>query len=171
MFYTASLLKQHETTEALKSCYGAHYLATVYHSQLKARTQLAGESLQKFVTTIAQLTHCALPRLAKHCIWNEAGHTFVTGISDGDMNQQLLMGSERILSKVLRQDLPLKATKTAARMFITLQQMSNRTTWRNQPNATESTGDWQLIRVRWHCESTGQFCEDCLHKCNENSDA
>jgi hypothetical protein len=57
------------------------------------------------------------------------------------MNQQLLMGSERILSKVLRQDLPLKATKTAARMFITLQQMSNRTTWRNQPNATESTGD------------------------------
>jgi hypothetical protein len=56
-------------------------------------------------------------------------------------------------------------------MFITLQQMSNRTTWRNQPNATESTGDWQLIRVRWHCESTGQFCEDCLHKCNENSDA
>jgi hypothetical protein len=52
------------------------------------------------------------------------------------MNQQLVMGSERILSKVLSQ-----ATKTAARMFIRLQQMSNRTTWRSQSKATESTRD------------------------------
>lgn len=41
------------------------------------------------------------------------------------------MESERTLSQ---------ATKTAARMCIRLYQMSNRTTWRSQPNATERTG-------------------------------
>jgi hypothetical protein len=66
MFYTVSPLKQQETTEALESCYGAHHLATEYHSQLKARTQLVGESLQEFATTVEQLTHGALPGLPKN---------------------------------------------------------------------------------------------------------
>jgi hypothetical protein len=53
-------------------------------------------------------------------------------------------------------------------MFIRLQQMSNRTTWRSQSKATESTRDWQLTCCR--CESTAQFWGDCPHKCNEKSD-
>jgi ribosomal protein S19 len=33
------------------------HLATVYHTQLKIRTKIIGESLQEFTTTIEQLAH------------------------------------------------------------------------------------------------------------------
>jgi hypothetical protein len=52
-----------ETFEALEDCFGDQHLATVYRSQLKARTQDVGEPLQEFATTVEQLSHHAYPTL------------------------------------------------------------------------------------------------------------
>jgi hypothetical protein len=50
-----------KTTEALKGHSVEQHLATVYHTQLKTRTKIIGESLQGFTTTVEQLAHRAYP--------------------------------------------------------------------------------------------------------------
>jgi hypothetical protein len=55
--------KYEEAIEALEDRFGDQHLAAAYRSQLKARTQRAGESPQKFATAIGQLAtaptlHC-----------------------------------------------------------------------------------------------------------------
>jgi hypothetical protein len=44
--------------EALDGHFGDRPVAVVYHSQLKTRTKLTGESLQDFVFSIMQQAHC-----------------------------------------------------------------------------------------------------------------
>jgi hypothetical protein len=41
--------------EALQDCFGDQHLAAVYRSQLKSKTQGAGEFLQEFSTAVEQL--------------------------------------------------------------------------------------------------------------------
>jgi hypothetical protein len=46
-------------TEALDNRYSDHHLEAAFHSQLKRRTQLVGESLQEFADAIVHLAHRA----------------------------------------------------------------------------------------------------------------
>jgi hypothetical protein len=48
-----------EAIESLEDCFGVQHLAVAYCSQLKARAQKAGESLQEFATAIEQVAHRA----------------------------------------------------------------------------------------------------------------
>jgi hypothetical protein len=48
---------------ALRDRFGDHQLAAAYRSQLKARVQISGETLQEFVAAAEQLAHLALVEL------------------------------------------------------------------------------------------------------------
>jgi hypothetical protein len=49
--------------QALKDSFGDLHFAAAYHSQLKIRTQRAGQSLQEFSTAIEHLAHHSYPIL------------------------------------------------------------------------------------------------------------
>jgi hypothetical protein len=87
----------------------------VYHSELKARTQLNGESLQEFPVAIEQLVYWALVRLPQYFIQTKASYAFDNEIRDWEVKLSLLIGSDRMLDKVLNQVLRLKTSKVAAR--------------------------------------------------------
>jgi hypothetical protein len=52
-----------ETLQALEDRFREQHFAAAYHSQLKTRTQRAGESVQEFAMAIEQLVHRAYPTL------------------------------------------------------------------------------------------------------------
>jgi hypothetical protein len=60
-----------DTIGALKGRYGDHQLAAAYREELKARTQLIGESLQEFAAAVEQLAHRALVGLPVEFIQKE----------------------------------------------------------------------------------------------------
>jgi hypothetical protein len=99
---------------ALKGRYGDHQLATAYREQLKARTQLIGESQQEFAAVIEQLAHQALVRLPIKFIQKEAAHTFIDGVRGREIKQHLLMGDKSTISKALSQTMKLEVAKVAA---------------------------------------------------------
>jgi hypothetical protein len=69
-----------EVTEVLENRYSDHYLEAVFHSQLKRRTQLIGESLQKLAAAIDHLAHHAHVEPPKHLISKEATRAFAERI-------------------------------------------------------------------------------------------
>jgi hypothetical protein len=107
--YTESLKELR--TRRLLGHFEDQHLATLYHIQLKTRTQLVGEFLQEFVIAIEHLTHCALPAVPKDHVRREGGEVFVDGITGGSIKRQLLLGGERTVSEALRQALELEAVK------------------------------------------------------------
>jgi hypothetical protein len=52
-----------ETLQALEDRFGDQQFATLFYSQLKTRTQRAGESLRDFATAVDRLAHGAYPTL------------------------------------------------------------------------------------------------------------
>jgi hypothetical protein len=92
---------------ALKGRYGDSQLAAAYRAQLKARTQLIGESLQEFAAAVEQLAHRTLVGQPLDFIQREAAHTFVDGVRDREVKQHLLMDSDRSLNEALIQALKL----------------------------------------------------------------
>jgi hypothetical protein len=97
-----------ETIEALEDCFRDQHLAAAYRSQLKMRTQKAGESLQEFATTIEQLAHCAYPALPEDHVRKEAGRAFTDGVEDPDIKIQLLLGGEFHRAQRRDQELPVR---------------------------------------------------------------
>jgi hypothetical protein len=71
-----------ETLEALEDRFGDQYLAAIYHSQLKTRTQGVRVSMQECATAVEQLDHYAYPALLKI---------------------QLLLEGEKMVNEALRQ--------------------------------------------------------------------
>jgi hypothetical protein len=71
-----------EILQALEDCFGEEHFAAAFRSQLKARTQKAGETLQDFATSIQQLARRAYPASPEENIRREAGKPFVEGIQD-----------------------------------------------------------------------------------------
>jgi hypothetical protein len=55
-----------DSAEALEDKYTYYKLAMAYHSQLKARNQMSGQSLHKFAAINEQLTNQALSGLSQH---------------------------------------------------------------------------------------------------------
>jgi hypothetical protein len=62
-----------------------------YQDHLNSGTQIIGESLQEFATSIEQVTACAFPSQDYH-IHRGSGTAFVGGITDQGIKQQLLLG-------------------------------------------------------------------------------
>jgi hypothetical protein len=77
-------LTYEEIFQALEEHFGDQHFAAAFHSQLKTRTQKAGESLQDFATAFEQLTHRAYPTLPEDHIRREAGKAFTDGVEDQD---------------------------------------------------------------------------------------
>jgi hypothetical protein len=75
-----------ETLQALEERFGDQHFAATFCSQLKTRTQKAGESLQDFATAVEQLAHRAYPTLPEDHIRREAGKAFADGVEDQDKN-------------------------------------------------------------------------------------
>jgi hypothetical protein len=81
-----------ETLQALEERFGDQHFAAAFRSQLKTRTQKAGESLQNFATAIEQLAHRTYPTLPEDHIRREAGKAFADGVEDQDIKISLLIG-------------------------------------------------------------------------------
>jgi hypothetical protein len=80
-----------ETLLDLEDRVGDQHFAAAFRSQLKTRTQRAGESQQKFATAIEQLAHRAYSTLPEENIRREAGKGFADGVEDPDIKTQLLL--------------------------------------------------------------------------------
>jgi hypothetical protein len=80
-----------ETLQALEDRFIDQHFAAAYSSQLKTRTQRAGESLQDFATAIEQLAHRAYPTLPEDHIRREALKTFTEGVEDHEVKVALLI--------------------------------------------------------------------------------
>jgi hypothetical protein len=70
-----------ETIGATKDRFGDQHLAAGYRDHLKTGTQIFGEPLQGFSTTIEQVTPSAFPSPHDH-IHREPGKAFVEGLRD-----------------------------------------------------------------------------------------
>jgi hypothetical protein len=68
---------------ALRDRFGDHQLAAAYRSQLKARVQTGGETLQEFAAAVEQLAHRALVGLPADHIQTEAAHAFIGNTGPG----------------------------------------------------------------------------------------
>jgi hypothetical protein len=143
-----------ETIEALEDRFGDQDLAAAYRSQLKTRTQKAGESLQEFATAIEQLAHRAYPALPEDHVRKEAGKAFADGVEDPDIKIQLLLGGEKTVNEALRQALELQAVFLAARPRQTL--------WGNRSPLTRQ-GDHRQT-VCWTCGKSGHFQKSCRYR-------
>jgi hypothetical protein len=69
-----------ETLQVLQDRFGHQNFAAAFRSQLKTRTQRAGESIQGFATVVEQLTHRAYPTLPENQIKREAGKAFADAV-------------------------------------------------------------------------------------------
>jgi hypothetical protein len=103
-----------ETLQALEERFGDQHFAAAFRSQLKTRTQKAGESLQDFATAVEQLAHRAYSTLPEDHIRREAGKAFADGVEDQDIKMSQLIG-QKTANKALRQALELQAVFLAAR--------------------------------------------------------
>jgi hypothetical protein len=112
--------------------FGDQHLATWYQDQPKTETQIVGESLQEFVTAIEQMTHCALSALPENHGRQEAGMTFVDGIQEQRIKQQLPLGGRGTLKEVLTQALGLGGITLTDGTSIGLQKTSDRALWRRR---------------------------------------
>jgi hypothetical protein len=140
-----------EAIEALEDRFGDQHLAAAYRSQLKTRTQKAGETLQEFATAIEQLAHRAYPALPEDHVRRKAGKAFVHGVADPDVKIQLLVGGEKTVNEALRQALELQAVFLAAR--------PRKTLWGNRSPQPRQRDHQQAMC--WKCGKPGHFHESC----------
>jgi peptide subunit release factor 1 (eRF1) len=92
-----------EILQALEDRFRDQHFAAGFRSQLKTRTQRAGESLQEFAAAIEQLAHRAYLTLPEERIRREAGKAFADGVKDPDIKIQLLLGGEKTVNEALWQ--------------------------------------------------------------------
>jgi hypothetical protein len=146
-----------ETLQALEDRFGDHHVATVYRSQLKARTHRAGESLREFATAIEQLAYRAYPTLPEEHIRWEAGCEFVDGVEDTSIKIKLLLGGEKTVNEALRQALELQAVFLAAR----LQKTIANTFWGSRSLLTRKRKAKQS--GCWSCGEPDHFKSNCRY--------
>jgi hypothetical protein len=70
--------------------------------------------LQEFTLNVEQLPHRANLGLPVAFIQNEAANSFIDGVREKELKQQLLMGGGRTLNETSYQALKLEAAKAAA---------------------------------------------------------
>jgi hypothetical protein len=99
---------------ALRDRFGDHQLAAAYRSQLKARSQASGETLQKSAAAVKQLAHRSFVCIPVAFIQTEATHSLIDGLREREVKQHLLMGGDRTLNEALNQALKLEAAQAVA---------------------------------------------------------
>jgi hypothetical protein len=78
-----------ETLEAVEDGFGYQYLAAIYRSHLKTRTQGVRESLQEFAKAVEHLAHYAYATLPEDHVRREAGKAFTDWIEDPTIKTRL----------------------------------------------------------------------------------
>jgi hypothetical protein len=76
LHYVPAGVTYEDFVRALKGCCRDHQLVADYWPQLKARTQMSGESLQQFAAAVDQVAHQALVGLPENFIQREADYAF-----------------------------------------------------------------------------------------------
>jgi hypothetical protein len=94
-----------DIVRAMQNRFVDHQLAAACRSQLKARVQMSGETLQEFAAAVEQLAHQALVGLTVGFIQTGVADVFIDGVRD------LLMGGDRTVNEALNQDLNLERPK------------------------------------------------------------
>jgi hypothetical protein len=151
---------------ALRDRFGDHQLAAAYRSQLKARVQLNGETLQKVAAAVEQLAHRALVGLPVGFIQTEAANAFIDGVRDREVKQHLLMGGDRTLNEALNQALKLEAAKAAAAPPARLREVTR------TPTTTQTTVERRRSGrpVCWQCGNAGHLRRDCRQRPGEEAE-
>jgi hypothetical protein len=153
-----------ETLQTLEDRFEDQHLAAAFRSQLKTKTQRAGESLQDFATAIEQLAHRVYPTLPEEHIRREAGKAFADGVQDPDIKIKLLLGGEKTVNEALRKALELQAVLIAARPPKT----SSRTFWGSRFPPT-----WRRDARNstcWSSGDTGHFESNCPYRKKAEND-
>ena len=76
-----------ELIKALELRYGDKHLRDVYCTQLRARRQRSGESLQEFEASIDRLIRLAYPEAPEDFRTSFAMQTFTAGVRDNELQQ------------------------------------------------------------------------------------
>jgi len=98
---------------AFRDRFGDHQLAAVYRSQLKARVQTSGETLQEFAAAVEQMAPRALVELPVAFIQKGVTYAFIDRLRDREVKRHLLMGGDRTINEALKLE---AATGPAARV-------------------------------------------------------
>jgi hypothetical protein len=114
-----------KTLQDLEDCFGDKHFAATFRSQVKSRTQGAGESLQDFAMGIERLAHRSYPTLPAEHIRRAAGKAFADGVEDHEIKVALMIGGKKTVNEALRQALEIQALLVAAISHKT----SNKTVW------------------------------------------
>lgn len=138
---------------ALEQRYGDGHLQTVYRSQLKARVQRSGESLQEFAAGVEQLSQLAYVSAPTDIQQHLATQAFIDGLRDQEMRRTLLMGDHRTVSTALVQALTLEAAKKASHAVIPVRRIVT----------PSSEGDEARKTLKcWQCGELGHVRSHCL---------
>ena len=156
-----------DIVESLRDRFGDHQLAAAYWSQLKARMQESGETLQEFAAAVEQLAHRALVGLPVAFIQTEAAHSFIDGIRDREVKQHLFMGGDLTLNEALNQALKLEAAKAAAGTPARLSELTGASARASQPPDRRRDGR----PLCWQCGSASHLCRAYRREPREDRDS
>jgi hypothetical protein len=95
-----------KSIQALEGRFGDQHFAAAFRSQLKTKTQSAGESLQEFAMAVEQLAHRTHITLPEDHIRREAEESFADGV-EGGIKVTLLIRGEKTVNEALREVLEL----------------------------------------------------------------
>jgi len=156
-----------DIVESLRDRFGDHQPATTYRSQLKARVQVSGETLQEFAAAVEQLAHRAFVGLPVAFVQTEAADSFIDSVRDREVKQHLLMGGDRTLNEALNQALKLEAAKAAVGPPARLRELTEAPARASQPNDRRREGP----PLCWQCGSAGHLSRDCRWEPCEDQDS
>jgi len=142
---------------AFRDRFDDQQLAAAYRSQLKARVQTSGETLQEFTAAVEQMARRVLVDLPLAFIQKGAAHAFIDGLRDREVKQHLLMGGDRTLNEAFNQALKLEAAKAATGPPARLRELTRATARASQPSDRRREGRG----LCWQCESAGHLLRDC----------
>ena len=119
--------------------------------------QTSGETLQEFAAAAEQLAHRALVGFPVAFLQTKAAHSFIDGVRDQEVKQNLLMGGDRTLNEALNQTLKLETAKAAAGHPARLRDLTR------APASVRKPSDRRRERrtVCWQYGSVGHLRRDC----------
>ncbi len=96
-------------SQTLELRFGDHYRQEVFRTQVKSRIQKPGESLQEFESEVKRLVSLAFPAAGKDIQGWMAVSTFIDGLRDSKIQENLRMSKFRKSSEALVRALELEA--------------------------------------------------------------
>jgi hypothetical protein len=144
-----------------------YQLAAAHRSQLKARVQASGKTLQEFAATVEQLAHGAVVWFLVAFVQTEAAHPFIDFVRDRELKQNLLMGGDRTINEASNQALKQEAAKVAAGPPARLRKLTGAPARATQPPDRRRGGRF----LCWQCGYAGYLRRDCRRKPRKDRDS